>query len=110
METSIRLGKVLFYAENEFPHGLSRSGYFNKRESEELSLYGITLQGLALCLLSPINDEEEKFILDINSPETSTLYAVNLWKKYLAAVRQKNILHGFTPSERPKEAISDYTL
>lgn len=100
METSIRVGVTPFYAESEFPFGLARSSYFNKRESLELTTYGATLQGLQLGLLSPVNEEEQQFIMDLNSPDESELYAVKLWQKYLKATQKSKVFHGFNFSER----------
>ncbi|MBU2869872.1 DUF413 domain-containing protein [Colwellia sp. E2M01] len=100
METSIRVGVTPFYAESEFPFGLARSSYFNKRESLELTTYGTTFQNLQLGLLTPINAEEQQFIMDLNSPETSELYSVKLWQKYLNATQKSKVFHGFNFSER----------
>ncbi|NMP31698.1 DUF413 domain-containing protein [Thalassotalea sp. M1531] len=98
MKTSIRIGNNMFYGDNSFPHGISRSGHFNKRESDELMIYGKTFEGLCNGSLAPINDEEVKFIKAVNSNGESDLYPVNLWRKYLAAVEKSRIHHGFSMS------------
>ncbi len=98
MKTSIRVGQHLFYGDNSFPHGISRSGHFNKRESEELATYGKTFEGLSDGSLSPINDEEAQFVKAMNTPGESDLYSVNLWKRYLAVIEKSRVHHGFSMS------------
>ncbi|RHW74936.1 DUF413 domain-containing protein [Colwellia sp. RSH04] len=100
METAIRKGKITFYASDIFPHGLSRSSYFNKREAEELMMYGHTFSGLQDGSLSPENEEEAAFVTEINSNEEVTLYSVKLWHKYLSVVANKGVFHGFSMSSR----------
>ncbi|NMP15646.1 DUF413 domain-containing protein [Thalassotalea sp. Y01] len=98
METLIRKGQSAFFGDNSFPHGISRSGHFNKRESDELMIYGKTFEGLLNGSLSPVNDDEVQFIKAINSNGESDLYSVNLWRKYLAVVEKSRIHHGFSMS------------
>ncbi len=98
MKTSIRIGKYMFYGDNSFPHSISRSGHFNKRESDELTIYGKTFEGLCNGTLSPVNDEEVEFIEAINNNGESDLYSVSLWRKYLAAAEKGRIHHGFSMS------------
>lgn len=83
METAIRKGKAPFYASDVFPYGLSRSSYFNKRESQYLIDYGHTLSGLHKGILTPENAEEVEFIEALNTDCETSLYSVRLWKKYL---------------------------
>lgn len=110
METSIRVGKIPFYATDVFPHGISRSSYFNKRESEELILFGHTFSGLQNGFLTPTNEEEVLFVSEINSSTESTLYAVRLWKKYLHVLEVRGIFHGFSMSNRYVQPRRDSTL
>lgn len=98
MKTSIRMGKSNFYGDSIFTYGLSRSGYFNMRESDELAKYGNTFQGLWDGSLSPINEEEKQFINAMKSANESELYSVYLWKKYLAALDKSRVHHGFSMS------------
>ncbi|MGJ8692672.1 MAG: DUF413 domain-containing protein [Thalassotalea sp.] len=100
METSIRMGSSPFYATDIFPRGLSRSSYFNKRESEELIRYGQTLTGLQAGTLTPENEEELQFIQDLSSAECSSLYPVKLWRKYLNAIQKSKTFHGFSHNTR----------
>lgn len=103
MEADIRMGKVPFYALDTFPHGISRSSYFNKCESEVLIRYGATLQRLLDGSLSPISDDEKNFINQMNGHDESYLYSVKLWKKYLAAVEKRRTFHGFSASSQMLE-------
>lgn len=96
MNTSIRKGKTMFYGDNTFPQGISRSGYFNKRESDELIQYGATLEALCNGDLTPKNEEEKQFVNDMESSSESDLYSVRLWKKYISAVEKSRIRHGFS--------------
>lgn len=100
METAIRKGSIPFYASDVFPNGLSRSSFFNKRESDELIQYGHTFSCLQNGLLTPENEEEVCFVAELNSDIESTLYSVRLWKKYLAAVNKRGTFHGFSMSSR----------
>lgn len=98
MNTSIRKGRSIFYGDNSFVHGISRSGYFNKRESEELASYGLTLEGLYSGKLLAENNEEACFIKAIHSQEVSDNYLVNLWRKYLDALAKSRRHYGFAKS------------
>lgn len=98
MKTSIRIGQHPFYGDKTFPHGISRSGYFNKRESDELALYGKTFESLSNGTLTPVNDEETQFVEAITHANESDLYSVNLWRKYLAALEKSRVHHGFSKS------------
>ncbi|OKY27845.1 DUF413 domain-containing protein [Thalassotalea sp. PP2-459] len=105
MNTTIRKGKVPFYGDHVFTHGISRSGFFNKRESEELLIYGHTLSALANGTLTPENADEQLFIEQISSSEPATLYLATLWQKYTASVMKSKMHHGFAKSS----AKSTYT-
>ena len=83
METSIRQGVKPFYGDAIFSHGISRSGYFNKRESEELQVYGATFEALLSGALAPKNEEELAFISGMQIQNECDLYSVRLWNKYL---------------------------
>ena len=98
MKTSIRKGQSIFFGDHSFPHGISRSGYFNKRESEELALYGKTFEALQNGSLLPGNEEEVQFVGAMLPTDESHLYAARLWKKYLAAVEKSHSFHGFSKS------------
>ena len=95
MKTTIRASSSPFYGDDTFVHGISRSGYFNKRESEELLHYGKTLAGLEKGELIPENEEETCFVNDIQSGASSEPYPVNLWRKYINAVEKSKVHHGF---------------
>lgn len=98
MKTSIRKGQSEFFGDNAFPHGISRSGYFNKRESEELAAYGKTFEGLQSGGLLPCNKEEELFVAAMLTSDESHLYPVRLWKKYLETIEKSHTFHGFSMS------------
>lgn len=100
METAIRVGKNPFYASDVFPYGLSRSSYFNKRESEDLIKYGQTLLDLQSGTLTPENEDELAFLSELRSDDESQSYSVKLWKKYLQAVEKRGTFHGFSMSNR----------
>ncbi len=99
METTIRKGNKPFYGDAIFSHGISRSGYFNKRESEELQEYGATFEALLSGALAPDNEEESAFIAGMKIQNESDLYAVKLWNKYLQSVIKSKCHHGFMLSE-----------
>ncbi|WP_286235432.1 DUF413 domain-containing protein [Thalassotalea sediminis] len=96
MITNIRKGKSPYYGDNVFTHGISRSGYFNKRESDELLTYGYTFAGLADGSLLPINEDEQLFVEQLTT--VTTYYPAKLWQKYLHAVEKSKIHHGFAKS------------
>jgi len=98
MNTLIRKGQTTFFGDNAFPHGLSRSGYFNKRESEELAIYGKTFEALQNGKLLPENEEEVQFVAAMLTSDESHLYSAQLWKKYLAALEKSRVHHGFSMS------------
>jgi len=98
MNTTIRRGKVCFYGDKVFPHGISRSSYFNRRESEELRLYGHTFEALLNGTIQPENEEETHFVEDMLSDDESSLYPVQLWRKYLTVIKQSKTHHGFAKS------------
>lgn len=98
MKTSIRKGHSTFFGDGSFAHGISRSGYFNKRESEELALYGKTFEGLQTGILLPDNEEEVQFVAAMLTSDESHLYPARLWKKYLASMEKSHTFHGFSMS------------
>ncbi|GHE83383.1 DUF413 domain-containing protein [Thalassotalea profundi] len=104
MDTTIRIGSRLFLGDITFSHGISRSGYFNKRESHDLEMYGLTLEGLYSGVLTATNEEEQQFVEQVMQDEESSLYPVKLWKKYLAAVQKSKRRHGFMASESKSSA------
>jgi uncharacterized protein len=86
MNNTMRLGVRKFYDDINFAGGISRSGFFNIKESENLISYGYTLSGLASGQLIPQNDEEQRFVEQINAEQDSELYFVKLWRKYKRAL------------------------
>lgn len=98
MQTKIRPGQSTFFGDSSFPHGISRSGYFNKRESDELAQYGKTFEALQHGKLLPENEEEIQFVAAMHTSDESHLYAARLWKKYLNAVDKSRTHHGFSMS------------
>ena len=98
MNTNIRKGKSPFYGDSCFPHGLDRSGHFNKRQSEELITYGYTLKSLSEGSLMPESEDEKLFVQEIHSTKEPTLYAVKLWNKYKTCVNKTKVHHSFTKS------------
>lgn len=99
MDTIIRKGKKMFLGNIVFPHGIARSGFFNKRESEELNDYGYAFESLLNGTLEPENEEEIAFIQAITTASESSLYAVKLWRKYTDSVNRCKRHHGFLRSE-----------
>ncbi|XQW86780.1 DUF413 domain-containing protein [Thalassotalea piscium] len=104
MDTTIRMGSRIFLGDLTFSHGISRSGYFNKRESTDLEMYGLTLEGLYAGTLEPTNEEEQQFVEQVSQDEPSNFYPVKLWKKYLDAVQKSKRRHGFMASESKSSA------
>ncbi|WP_440876805.1 DUF413 domain-containing protein [Thalassotalea sp. PLHSN55] len=98
MNTTIRVGKKLFYGESDFPRGIGRSGFFNKKETELLEQYGDTLMRLADKALTPENEEESLFVAAIDSGDESANAMVKLWRKYVNAVEKTKRHHSFTQS------------
>lgn len=120
METSIRRGKRIFLGDQVFSHGLSRSGFFNKRESIELEEYGMQFHALQQGTEQPMNEEEQIFVEQITntliaagepipSKENAEIYAVKLWRKYLKAVAQAKSRHGFLQSESKVQSAANLT-
>ncbi|WP_286266537.1 DUF413 domain-containing protein [Thalassotalea atypica] len=110
MKTSIRIGQNLFYGDNSFPHGISRSGHFNKRESDELALYGKTFEDLCNGNLLPANEEEVQFVEAMATSNESELYSANLWKKYLTVVEKSRVHHGFSVSNAKTKELNENEL
>lgn len=111
MDSLIRKGQATFFGDSTFPHGISRSGHFNKRESEELAMYGTTLEGLHKGTILPENDEERQFIVEIQQSEAGELHLSQLWKKYLSVVEKSRVHHGFSRSNgRTRESNSNEHL
>ena len=114
MDTTIRMGNRLFLGDITFSHGISRSGYFNKRESIDLEMYGLTLEGLYSGLLTATNEEEQQFVDQVMLDEVSNFYPVKLWKKYLDAVQKSKRRHGFLASESknsvPAPAVAEVEM
>lgn len=107
VDTNIRKGKVRFYGDAIFTHGLSRSSYFNRRESLELEEYGHTLFGLVNGSIIPENEDEQRFVSEMKLDHDISYYPVKLWKKYLAAVDKSKVHHGFSKSSAKNTTMED---
>ena len=107
MDTTIRKANRKFYGDAIFSHGLSRSGYFNRRESIELEEYGHTFSDLANGSLIPTNDDEHQFVEQLSSNSQTVSYPVQLWRKYLAALEKSKVHHGFAKSNAKNTPTED---
>jgi hypothetical protein len=117
MTNTIRLGVRKFYDDVNFIGGISRCGYFTKREAQELIDYGYTLSGLACGQLQPETEAEQLFVDGINSEETPTDNFVKLWHKYqrsLYLAKHKANLNGrrivhetFVPDDFDSDLLDD---
>lgn len=110
METLIRKGAKPFYGDNIFSHGLSRCGFFNKREAEELFVFGKSFENLSIGLLLPNNEEEAQFVREVKASEPPVMYCAKLWKKYLNALNKSKSRHGFIKSEQKHIALEKTPL
>jgi len=108
MEKEIRKGQKVFYGDPMFTRGLSRSGFFSLNESRQLEIYGDTFQQLANGTLAPINNDEQRFIHEMNNDVECTLHATRLWKKYQAAIIKSNTFHSFSKSSVSSSASVDF--
>lgn len=109
MNTTIRKGAKLFYGDQRFTHGLSRSGHFTLKEANILEQYGHTLEQLANHTLAPINDEENLFIAHIKQDVAAPCYSAKLWKKYLKTLEKSKVCHSFSSSCERTKPVMDYT-
>ncbi|WP_068547832.1 DUF413 domain-containing protein [Thalassotalea crassostreae] len=107
MNTKIRKSNKRFYGDTMFARGLSRSGFFSKRESLELEEYGVTFVGLADGTLTPENEDEELFIREITANQPSQFYPAKLWQKYLNTLAKSKVHHGFAKSSGKTSQIED---
>ncbi|WP_371187582.1 DUF413 domain-containing protein [Thalassotalea maritima] len=110
MDTNIRKGKMMFYGDAMFSRGLSRSGYFNRREAMELEEYGHTFMALLDGSLTPNNDDEQRFVNEMQNSTVEAMYAVNLWRKYLDVIAKSKVYHGFAKSYAGSSAMTDFSL
>ncbi len=88
MATEIRLGSRKFYDDEHFPGGIDRSGFFTIPEANVLINYGYTLNGLFTGDITPQNSDEQAFVDEIKLDQSSSIYEVKLWQKYLKAVHR----------------------
>ena len=108
MNTLIRKGQSIFFDDINFPYGISRSGHFNRKESEDLAVYGRTFEALQSGKIAPENEDEIKFVKAISANQESSDYYVKLWKKYINIIEKSRIYYGFsTSSEKLTDAVPD---
>lgn len=109
MEKEIRKGQKPFYGDPIFSRGLSRSGHFSLKESQELQNFGDTLLQLTNGNLTPNNQTEQTFLNEVSDEHNCTLYASKLWRKYLLAIAKSKTLHSFSKSSVSSSASVDFS-
>lgn len=82
-DSQIRIGKKVFYDNQNFRNGVRRSGHFTISESYQLEKYGDTLQQLASGSLVPENDDEQRFVKVCTGEYLPESPLEKLWLKYL---------------------------
>lgn len=97
-----------FFDDLNFPRGFGRSGFFTIKEAELMENSGRTMKGLFEGILVAQNEDQKKFIDEVNGRlELESKYAL-CWVKYLQKINNKDVLYNLCSTFR-NGAAEDYT-
>ena len=96
-----------YFDDQHFPRGFNRSGYFTIKESELMVNCGRTMKGLFEGKLIAQNEEQMKFVDEINGRrELQSDYAL-CWAKYLRKINNQDVLYNLCTTSR-NSTVDDY--
>lgn len=84
-----------FYGDAYFPYGLSRSGEFNRRQSELLECHGKAYEGLYQGLREPVNSEEQRFLAVCRGEVEAVSEHEKVWMLFLRKVESRVSVSAF---------------
>ncbi len=96
-----------FYDDKNFPRGFDRSGVFTISEASILENYGRTMSGLQAGTLSPIDENEKQFLMEVRGEIQTTSTFGQCWRKYLTQTGNKVRSYTLCVSQRKSSTAYD---
>ena len=79
----------MFYADEHFPYGISRSGEFNREQANLLEHYGEAYQALHSGQRSPINEEERDFVAGCKGEKEARTEHELAWTRFCDKTKKR---------------------
>ncbi len=89
-----------FFDDKHFPRGFSRSGYFTIKEAQLLETCGHTMQSLFEGKIAPQDEEQQKFVDEINGRRAAESDYAICWLKYLQKINHKHVVYNLCSTSR----------
>lgn len=81
--------KTRFFADQQFPYGISKSGEFTKQQAELLEQHGEAYEALHNGSRTPISEEEVAFISVCNGEKEPETAHEKAWSKFCQVTKKK---------------------
>lgn len=85
-----------FYGDPFFPYGISRSGEFNRQQSQLLQDHGAAYQALCQGKRVPADEEEKRFIEVCQGKADPVSEHEKVWLLFLKKTDKKNLVSAFS--------------
>lgn len=96
-----------FFDDKHFPRGFARSGYFTIKEAQLLETCGRTMKSLFEGTTQPQDEEQQKFVDEINGRRAIESQYAQCWLKYLEKINHKHTVYNLCSTSRA--AGEDYS-
>lgn len=97
-----------FFDDLNFPRGFGRSGFFTIKEAEIMENAGRTMKDLFDGILPAQNEDQKKFIDEVNGRVELESECARCWVKYLKKINHKDVLYNLCSTSR-NGAAEEYT-
>ncbi|RXJ74449.1 hypothetical protein CS022_02285 [Veronia nyctiphanis] len=89
-----------FFDDRHFPKGFTRSGCFTIKEAQLLESCGRTMKALFEGVQEPANEDEQKFIDEVNGRRAAESDYGKCWLKYLKEINHKHVRYNLCSTSR----------
>ncbi|WP_325894902.1 DUF413 domain-containing protein [Grimontia sp. NTOU-MAR1] len=97
-----------FFDDRHFPKGFARSGYFTIKEAQLLETSGRTMKALFEGAMVPQDEEQQKFVDEVNGRRAAESSYALCWLKYLKEINHKHVVYNLCSTSRGG-AVEDYS-
>ncbi|MCC4800892.1 DUF413 domain-containing protein [Enterovibrio norvegicus] len=97
-----------FFDDKHFPKGFARSGYFTIKDAQLLETCGRTMKALFEGTMVPQDEEQQKFVDEVNGRRAAESQYSICWLKYLKEINHKHVVYNLCSTSRGG-AAEDYS-
>ena len=90
-----------FYADEDYPYGIDRSGEFTVEQCELLLHYGVAYEALDKGLRQPVNDEERRFVAVCRKEKAPVTVHERTWMHFCLKTQQRRSVASYSTICRP---------